>query len=398
MRGSHPARGPAIRKRGIPRPERLCWAMLKVAAGHSLTLSGVASGDLLGAGLLTPPIRDRRSPCRVGDLRSKAVRGQETRAQRGSPRSVSSLLSLILHPSSFIFPPLPLLVEPPQVVLHELMPPLGNGPAGRRVHAILEQEQLLVEVVDGRAGALQVRLGRVDALSASHPGRGSAVPWLPRRQRLGRCRWPRSHPAGRHLGRPSLPARAPAARRPAPLNEMSAMIWQTCCDTPGSSPSEPSHLPRHLGADRRVAAVGLPIGDVVQQGGQVRRPADPPLRPGRSAAPSSRPGRRATSRGRCRRPRARVRTCSAVRSMSSAEDITVDLPRGATKAELRWCSQGTLRPLSRSTLTTRGYLPKPSYAVLAVGLVRKTRARQGGGLSLGRCRKHLVLEGAASHP
>ena len=42
---------------------------------------------------------------------------------------------------------LPFLIEPPQELFHEPVALFGNRPAGRRVHAVLQQQQFLVEVV-----------------------------------------------------------------------------------------------------------------------------------------------------------------------------------------------------------------------------------------------------------
>jgi hypothetical protein len=64
----------------------------------------------------------------------------------------------------------------------------------------------------------------------------------------------------------------------------------------------------------------------------------------------------------------------------------------------RRIGDGVWLNLSRSTLTTRGFCRSRVTRSCRLDWSEKTRARQGGGLSLGRCRKHLVLEGAAPHP
>ena len=46
------------------------------------------------------------------------------------------------------------------------------------------------------------------------------------------------------------------------------MIWQTCWEMVGVSDKGIEPVPSHRWADHRIAAVGFPVGDVVEKGGQ----------------------------------------------------------------------------------------------------------------------------------
>jgi len=56
-------------------------------------------------------------------------------------------------------PAFPFLIKMLQEVFHKTMPPLGNLPASCSVHAIFEQQEFFVEVVDGGAVVVQIGFG-----------------------------------------------------------------------------------------------------------------------------------------------------------------------------------------------------------------------------------------------
>src|SRR6185295_11174242 len=82
------ARGADAKRQILARPVREGRAQ----AGDAAAIARA----VLCAGLLTPHKDDRRSPAILGDLRSKAVRGRETRAQQCTLIIATTLVAVAL--------------------------------------------------------------------------------------------------------------------------------------------------------------------------------------------------------------------------------------------------------------------------------------------------------------